>query len=70
MFLAIINDTYSEVKTEMAIAPDQMQMAEFCKRGYYNFMRKCGCGKLVHPVKVMQNEYNATMEQIRGALKK
>lgn len=70
MFLAIINDTYTDVKTQMAIAPDQMQMTEFFKRGYYNFMRKCGCGKFVRPIKVMRNEYNATTEQIRGALKK
>ncbi|GJQ68934.1 putative calcium ion binding protein [Trypoxylus dichotomus] len=70
MFLAIINDTYTEVKTEMAIAPDQMQMAEFCKRGYYNFLRKCGCGRYVQPIQVTRNEYNATTEQIRGALKK
>lgn len=70
MFLAIINDTYTEVKTEMAIAPDQMQMGEFMKRGYYNFLRKCGCGRFVHKVKVMRNEYNATTEQIRGVLKR
>lgn len=68
MFLAIINDTYADVKTEIAIAPDEMQMTDFLKRGLINCLQKMGCHfKFFEQT---QAEFNATIQQIRDALKK
>lgn len=70
MFLAIINDTYSDVKTEIAIAPDEMQMTEYVKNMINKCLRKFGCRKTdASPVK-QKSEINATIRQIRDALKK
>lgn len=70
MFLAIINDTYTDVKTEIALAPDEMQFSQYLKRGFFNLMRKWKCKRFYKSGKVYQNEYNVTIEEIRGALKK
>jgi hypothetical protein len=68
MFLAIINDTYADVKTEIAIAPDEMQMTEFLKKGFYKMLQKCGCN--ITTFQQQKAEFNATIQQIRDALKK
>lgn len=68
MFLAIINDTYADVKTEIAIAPDEMQMTEFIKKGFYNLLQKCGFS--IKYFQQQKAEFNATIQQIRDALKK
>ncbi|GMR48329.1 hypothetical protein PMAYCL1PPCAC_18524, partial [Pristionchus mayeri] len=39
MFLAIINDTYVEVKAELARQPDDFQVASFLSRTWYRFLR-------------------------------
>ncbi|RZC41347.1 polycystic kidney disease 2-like 1 protein [Asbolus verrucosus] len=67
MFLAIINDTYADVKTEIAIAPEEMQMTDFLKKGFYKILKKCGCD-----IKFQQEkaEFNATIQEIRNALTK
>ena len=36
MFMAIINDTYSEVKTEVEARKEDFQMGDFVMRGYNN----------------------------------
>lgn len=70
MFLAIINDTYGDVKTELTLAPDEMQMQQYLKRGYYNLLQSCKCKLAKIPEKVVKNEFDVTIEEIRGALKK
>lgn len=71
MFLAIINDTYADVKTEIAITPDEMQMSEYLKNLLNRFLRKCGCGKFVRGRRPDgKTELNATIKQIRDALSK
>lgn len=70
MFLAIINDTYADVKTEIAIAPDEIQMTQYLKRGLYNLMKRLGCKRWFKPTEMEKNEYDVTIEEIRGALKK
>ncbi|KAF2897002.1 hypothetical protein ILUMI_09174 [Ignelater luminosus] len=70
MFLAIINDTYSDVKTEISVTPDEIQMSQYFKRGFYRFLSKCGCGRFISPEKQKESEYSVTIEEIRGALKK
>lgn len=71
MFLAIINDTYSDVKTEIAITPDELQMSEYLKNMFNNLLNKCGCGKFVRKQRPdAKTELNATIKQIRDALSK
>ena len=36
MFMAILNDTYSEVKVEVENRKEDFQMLDFLKRGYNN----------------------------------
>lgn len=71
MFLAIINDTYADVKTEIAITPDEIQMSEYLKNIMNNFLKKCGCARFVRGGSSnAKTELNATIKQIRDALSK
>ncbi|KAG5883446.1 hypothetical protein JTB14_028723 [Gonioctena quinquepunctata] len=70
MFLAIINDTYADVKTEIAIAPDELQMTEFIYGKIKNMLRKMRCGFLLPKVTDKKSELNATIRQIRETLRK
>ena len=38
IFLAIINDTYSLVKTEIAVQKNDVEISEFVMRGYNNLV--------------------------------
>ncbi len=38
MFLAIINDTYSEVKAEIAGKRNDFEIGDYLKRGYNNML--------------------------------
>ncbi|GAB1302455.1 Polycystic kidney disease 2-like 1 protein [Apodemus speciosus] len=40
MFLAIINDTYSEVKEELAAQKDQLQLSDFLKQSYNKTLQR------------------------------
>ena len=40
MFLAIINDTYSEVKEEISAQKNDFEVADYFKRGYNNMLGK------------------------------
>ncbi|XP_076365526.1 polycystin-2-like isoform X2 [Tachypleus tridentatus] len=42
MFLAIINDTYAEVKTELASEKNEFEIGEYFKKSYKNLMSKLG----------------------------
>ncbi|KAK7005356.1 polycystic kidney disease 2-like 1 protein, partial [Biomphalaria glabrata] len=42
MFLAIINDTYSEVKSDMAKQTDQFIMSDYIRQGYQRIWSKLG----------------------------
>ncbi|XP_022904660.1 polycystin-2-like [Onthophagus taurus] len=64
MFLAIISDTYSDVKTEMDVAPTQIERISFWRRGLYNFFTDCGCGACTPRAMVKMNDDNATVENI------
>lgn len=70
MFLAIINDTYADVKTEIAIAPDELQMTQFVKRGLHNFLKKLGLRNWFRPNDKPKKKPNATIEKICDTLKK
>lgn len=71
MFLAIINDTYADVKTEIAITPDEMQMSEYLKGIVKDLLIKCGCGKFVRRQQSgVKSQFNVTIKQMRDALSK
>ena len=40
MFLAIINDTYSEVKEEISAQKNDFEVGDYFKRGYNNMLGK------------------------------
>ncbi|XP_054715957.1 polycystin-2-like [Uloborus diversus] len=42
MFLAIINDTYAEVKAEIASQKNEFEIADYFKKGFNNVMGKLG----------------------------
>lgn len=71
MFLAIINDTYADVKTEISITPDEMQMSEYIKRLLNKVLMKCGCARFLRDQRhTDKTELNTTIKQIRDALAK
>jgi len=45
MFLAIINDTYAEVKAELATQKNEFELGDYFKRSYYNMLRKLNLKK-------------------------
>nr|CAI5864218.1 unnamed protein product [Callosobruchus analis] len=47
MFLAIISDTYTNVRTEIATGPDELQMSEYLRDKFYRLLRKVGIKKNV-----------------------
>ncbi|XP_023235605.1 polycystin-2-like [Centruroides sculpturatus] len=42
MFLAIINDTYAEVKSEISQDSNEFELVDYFKKGYNNFLSKLG----------------------------
>lgn len=45
MFLAIINDTYSEVKEDLATRESEFDLGAFLKKGYGNMLTKLNLKK-------------------------
>ena len=45
MFLAIINDTYSEVKADLATRESEFDIGAFLKKGYSNVLKKLNLKK-------------------------
>ena len=76
MFLAIINDTYSEVKTEIANTRNEFEVADYFKRGYNNMLGKFGRrDKLIdieNALKLSEKGPNDKIPftEVRGQLKK
>lgn len=69
MFLAIINDTYADVKTELAIAPTELQMTDYLKMHLFKLLSKSKCCKLKLK-DIKKTDYSLTAEEIRSALEK
>ncbi|XP_068244650.1 polycystin-2-like [Palaemon carinicauda] len=76
MFLAIINDTYSEVKAEIANQRNEFEIGDYFKRGYNNMMGKLGRrDKLIDIQNALKlSDSNAdgllTFDEVRHNLKK
>ena len=74
MFLAIINDTYSEVKAEIAAQKNEFEIKDFFKRGYNNMLGKMGARNkyidIENALKMANSDGQITYEEIRQNLKK
>lgn len=74
MFLAIINDTYSEVKAEIAAQKNEFEIGDYFKRGYNNMLGKMGSRNkaidIETALKLANNDGTVTFEEIRQNLKK
>jgi len=74
MFLAIINDTYSEVKAEIQNQHNDFEISDYFKRGYNNMLGKVGMrGKAVdieNALMMANTDGEVTYEEVRQNLKK
>ncbi|XP_050302328.1 polycystic kidney disease 2-like 2 protein [Anthonomus grandis grandis] len=67
MFLAIINDTYVDVKTDIAIAPKEIEMSDYISSSFRSCLRRIGC-----KIKQAEEErlIDTSLSEIRDALKR
>ena len=74
MFMAILNDTYSEVKVEVENRKEDFQMLDFLKRGYNNVREIVAeRDKLLDiqtTIKLAADDGVVTFEEIRDSLRK
>ena len=74
MFLAIINDTYSEVKAEMEMTRVQFEITDLFARGYNNILGSVAMrDKMIdveNAIKLANDDGVVTFEEIRTELKK
>ena len=74
MFMAILNDTYSEVKVEIENRKEDFQMLDFLKRGYNNTREIVAeRDKLLDiqtTIKLAADDGVVTFDEIRGSLRK
>ena len=74
MFLAIINDTYSEVKAEIATQKNEFEIGDYFKRGYNNVLGKMGSRNknidIENALKLASSDGQITFDEIRQNLKK
>ncbi len=75
MFLAIINDTYSEVKVEIAAQRNEFEIGNYFKRGYNNILGSLGAREkaidIENALKLSaQGDGVITYDEVRQNLKK
>ena len=74
MFMAILNDTYSEVKVEIENRKEDFQMLDFLKRGYNNTREIVAKrDKLIDiqtTIKLAADDGVVTFDEIRESLRK
>lgn len=77
MFLAIINDTYAEVKAELAALDDDRLVEEYFKKGYSNILGRFGDANGKKPQDIMNalqaayaDDECITFPELRQNLKK
>ena len=74
MFLAIINDTYSEVKAEIAAQKNEFEIGDYFKRGYNNMLGKMGARNkaidIENAIKLSSADGEVTYDEMRQNLKK
>ncbi|XP_013778837.1 polycystin-2-like [Limulus polyphemus] len=75
MFLAIINDTYAEVKTELANEKNEFEIGEYFKKSYKNLMSKLGRRDKIVDIQNAMKQVNGdqirkfSFDEIRQTLK-
>ncbi|KAJ9594676.1 hypothetical protein L9F63_014010 [Diploptera punctata] len=69
MFLAIINDTYSDVKSEISVQ-SSIAMNDYIKRCFQNLFNKLGCKSKAVKKEEPSGDGKLTYKEIRDALKK
>ena len=75
MFLAIINDTYSEVKEEIAVQSNDFEISDYFKRGYNNVLGQLGAKNVNFDIENAlkidpEDSNNLTYDEVRQNLKK
>merc|ERR1719430_2536467 len=74
MFLAIINDSYSAVKSEMEEAKCEFEVTDYFARGYNNILGSVAMrNKLIdveNAIKLANDDGSVTYDEIRNQLKK
>eukprot|EP00094_Tigriopus_californicus_P009732 TCALIF_09381-PA protein Name:"Similar to PKD2 Polycystin-2 (Bos taurus)" AED:0.09 eAED:0.09 QI:23/1/1/1/0.9/0.90/11/108/699 len=74
MFLAIINDTYSEVKAEIAGQKNEFEIGDYLKRGYNNVLGTVGARNkaidIENALKLANSDGTVTYDEVRQNLKK
>jgi polycystin 2 len=74
MFLAIINDTYSDIKEEVKTAQNAVVVTDYFMRGYNNMLSKVGMRNrlfdIEHALRLAAADGEITYEEIRQNLKK
>ena len=65
MFLAIINDTYSEVKAELALRKIDFGIGDYFERGYHNVLVSLGSRDKVGNLRVMNHRKILFTYQVR-----
>ena len=75
MFLAIINDTFSEVKAEIAAKRLAYDVGDYLKRGYNNVLGNMGASRdksidIENAIKIAAEDGTITYEEVRQNLKK
>lgn len=75
MFLAIINDTYAEVKSEIAQQKNEFELVDYFKKGYNNILGKLGKRDQIVDIQNAlkladsNNDSKLTFEEVRRTLK-
>ncbi len=74
MFLAIINDTFAEVKAEIAAKKLAYDVGDYLKRGYNNVLGKVGTRDkgidIENALKIAAADGTITYDEVRQNLKK
>jgi hypothetical protein len=73
MFLAIINDTYSEVKAEIAHRRNEFEVSDYMRRGYNNILGSMGARSaeidIENVLKKCSSDGTLTYSKLRGNLR-
>lgn len=75
MFLAIINDTYSEVKAEIARRKMEFNISDYFAKGYHNVLVSLGSRDKVRDIEealrsASMDDGRITYDEVRQNLKK
>ena len=70
MFLAIINDAYTAVKSEVNVRTDQLHVLDYTKRAFLNLLGISCCGLDKKLESKRSREKRRTYAEVKEALKR